>query len=301
MNKSGFCNKPSAKRIFLQLYFQVDLHSSFLYIWVLNLDIQTMHNKYFLLIPFFCFLIIGRANAQTVAPDRIALRKALSIQDGGYSMRSNDQRFEGFYNKEKGEEDFRVFSLLRGKLDYVMSANECLTILTRKLPGTDSLYIAGTSFNFSPDYRLDIHLKAGENAHVPLSAAIKSKNLFENHLGIYGYTGIVGSPDCYVPIEVRSSVNKKNDAVYVLTLISIKSVSDITWDYTPANRGLLAEPTKGAGTITYVPERSPITIPLVFGKDVIPGAVVVVQVWGRLAGHSGKERLQELKIIIPKA
>lgn len=260
-----------------------------------------MPGRYFLLTTLLCLLLIGRVSSQSVIPNRIALRKALSKQDAGYSMRPDDERYEGFYNKEKGEEDFSVFSLLKGKLDYVMSGKEKLIIIAPKIPGVDSAFIAGASFNFWPDYRLDIHLKSGDEAHVPLNAAIKTKNLFKDHLGIYGYTGLVGSPICYIPVEVRSSVNAKNNSEYVLTLISIKSVADVTWDYLPANSGLLTEPTVGDDTIASVSERSPITIPLKFKQKFAPGTTVIIQVWGKINGGKSKERLQKLKIIIPKA
>lgn len=248
-----------------------------------------------------CFTVMGQLNAQTIRPNRISLSNALSRQDAGYTLRSNDERYEGFYNKEKGEEDFRVFSLLKGKLDYVMSADESLTILTKKLPGIDSVYIAGISFNFYPAYRLDARLKSGDETHVPLSAAIKVKNLFQDHLGIYGYTGNIGAPEFYVPVEVRSSINKKNETGYNLTLTSIKSVADVTWDYLLPVKDLSPDPIQGNGTIAYVPAKSPIIIPLAFNKTVTPGSIVIVQVWGRIAGHKEKERLQKLKIIVPKS
>lgn len=259
-----------------------------------------MYYKLFFTLSLSCLLLANRSNAQSV-PDNAALRKALSKQDAGYSVRSNDERYEGFYNKEKGQQDFTVLSLLKGKLDYAMDMTETLVVCTRKIPGIDSVYIAGASFNFWPDYRLDIRVKAGENAHVPLSAAIGIKKLFKNNLGIYGYTGSVGSPDCYIPMDVRSSVNRKNASTdYTLTLISEKSVSDISWDYVPTNKGWLAKPVQGDTTIARVTERNPIIIPLKFKQDIPLGSIVIVEVWGRVEGQPKRECLHKVKILIPK-
>lgn len=259
-----------------------------------------MYTKYIFMMLCLCVVATQRINAQKVSPNGIALSKALSKQDAGYSKRSKDDRYEGFYNKEKGEEDFRIQSLLKGKLEYLMNVNESLTILTQKIPGVDSVYVAGSSVNFWPDYRLDIRLKAGDEAHVPLSAAIRVKNLFQNHLGIYGYTGTVGAPDCYVPVEVRSSINKKNAPQYVLTLTSAKSVSDISWDYKTAQMGTLADPLPGKSKVDDAASKTPIIIPLIFAEEPVVGTVVVVQVWGRISGNAKRERLQRIKILIPK-
>ena len=209
------------------------------------------------------------------------LKKRIASKDG-YSSRKNDERYEGLYTKNFGNERFVLVSVLKGSLRYELSDKNKLVFEHPKIPNLGEIGVSGSSYGMDRFYHIDFVIPSEKKSVViPMKDVMTSSYIYANHLGIFGYLGNAGKPSVYIPIWVRQDGTKPKDGEPValnITIVGDEAMSSISWKYArgTGSAGL----TDGGKVDGDFSARQAIHIPLNFPKEVKTGETVLIQIKG---------------------
>ncbi|GAA0878121.1 hypothetical protein GCM10009119_10890 [Algoriphagus jejuensis] len=156
----------------------------------------------------------------------------LEPEDSIYGYREREGRCEGFYKANVSGFAIAVVSFTHGNIAYAMNSNEKLKISTNPLDNFNSVSVQGTNFLMNKNYRLDLELKKGEVATIPVKDVLEPNKLDPAHLGLLGYVERSGFR-YFVPVTPSSelsgsSAGEKNLKLAISATIDLKKV---VWRY----------------------------------------------------------------------
>lgn len=226
----------------------------------------------------------------------------LDPEESIYGYRERDGRCEGFYNSNVRGFSIQIVSLTQGAVLYALNSNESLRITTKPLNNFESVSVRGVNFSMNRNYRLDLDLKAGSAADIPVKDVLQPNHISPDNLGVFGFVEKSGYR-YYVPVVPMSllSGKVKDREKLSLQLISNLDVKAVTWRYAVSQNDRCGEYSEFTTLPnTALPRNTPIglEIPAMF-VDAPNEVILCVQI--NIRATNGLEFNENIQVLIPRS
>lgn len=238
------------------------------------------------------YLLIFEVNAQC---------DNLIPENSKYGYKERDGRCEGFYDSNVSGFTLQVVSLTKGVISYALNSNEKLRLSPMPLQDFDEISIRGVNFSMDRNYRLDVKLKNGSFAEVPIKDVIQPGGVRPQNFGTFGFVDRSGFR-FYVPIVPMSmlmgKVKSKEDLK--LGLISNIDIQEVSWRYSVSQNEYCRKYSSPLALPTRIYSRNkPIEFLIPENISELDGdSYVCIQVY--IKGVNGLEFNENFRLLIPR-
>ena len=226
----------------------------------------------------------------------------LQPEDSKFGYRERNGRCEGFYVANVSGLGIELVSFTYGKISYASNSNEKLKVSTNPLKDFSHISIRGANFSMDRNYRLDLEMRPGSQATVPIAEVIEPNQISSAKLGLYGFVEKDGFKYFVpvIPISVLSGRGLEQSKL-LLSLASNVDVKSMVWSYAGSQFdrcGKYSDPIQLTPT-SAIPRNTPITLEI--PDEVINATektILCIQV--TVEGTNGMVFHDNIRLLIPE-